>query len=108
MDKNEKYIDTIKNILKKYPYTFYLFGSRSKKNYKQYSDFDICYFTKFSLLIKNQILEDFENSKLPVLVDLVFWDHFTDEFKDNIKNDLLLLQKGPEEDNHKNQRLCLN
>ena len=84
----------IKDILKKYPYTFYAFGSRVKGNHKKFSDLDLCFFEDIPGNIKAHIDEEFENSDLPYKVDLVNWDSCSIDFKKLIKNDLTCVQSG--------------
>ena len=50
----------IENLLEKYPYTFYAFGSRAKKTSKKFSDLDLCYLEKIP---DNIILYDSHNDR---------------------------------------------
>jgi predicted nucleotidyltransferase len=79
----------IKAILSKYPYSFYVFGSRVKGNPQPLSDLDLCYMNTIPPEIINQLAEDFEESDLPYKVDLVNWHAISDEFKNTIKDDLI-------------------
>lgn len=76
----------ILDILNKYPYEFYLFGSRIKGTAKRFSDLDICYKEKIPDATIGEIAEAFDNSDLPYTVDLVAWWRCTDEFKKLIEN----------------------
>jgi uncharacterized protein len=38
-----KHREIIHNILKKYPYKFYAYGSRVKGTARKYSDLDLCF-----------------------------------------------------------------
>jgi predicted nucleotidyltransferase len=60
----------IKDILSKYPYQFYAYGSRVKGNAWKYSDLDLCYFDIPSQEI-TKIREEFTKSNLPFFVELV-------------------------------------
>lgn len=79
----------VKSILAKYPYKFYVFGSRAKGNYKKYSDLDICYKDDIPLSIKAKIEGDFEDSALPFTVDLLDLKTCDNSFKDKIQNDMV-------------------
>jgi predicted nucleotidyltransferase len=52
----------IREILNKYPYKFYAFGSRAKNCAKKFSDLDICFMDNIPYNIRAHIEEDFENS----------------------------------------------
>jgi hypothetical protein len=82
----------IREILNKYPYKFYAFGSRSKKLLlKNSHDLDICFMDNIPYNIRAHIEEDFENSNLPFIVELIDWNLCDDKFKAMIKKDLILL-----------------
>lgn len=89
-----RHLEIIQDILKKYPYTFYAFGSRAKDNAKRFSDLDICFKDPIPLNVQSHIEEDFEESNLPFKVDLVDWHQMTKEFQVLIEKDLRLIQKG--------------
>ena len=54
---------TLKQILHKYPYQFYAYGSRVKGNARQFSDLDLCYQEEISLETVCQIKEELEGIK---------------------------------------------
>lgn len=83
----------VQMILKKYPYDFYVFGSRAKGGAKKLSDLDLCYFDSISLKELIQLEDDFIESNLPYKVDLVNWHQCSDEFQSLIKQDMILLPK---------------
>ena len=87
--------EIVKTILKKYPYTFYAFGSRTKSNPKRFSDLDLCFVDNIPWNIRAHIEEDFDDSNLPYKVDLVDWNRCDENFQKLIKTDLTLVQKGP-------------
>jgi predicted nucleotidyltransferase len=91
-----KHRKIIIDIVQKYPYTFYIFGSRSKGKVRPLSDLDICVMEDVPNNIKVHMLDDFEESDLPFTVDIVYWNRLKEPFKNLIKNDLELLWK-PEE-----------
>jgi predicted nucleotidyltransferase len=66
-----RHYQIIQKILSKYPYQFYAYGSRVKGNARKLSDLDICYREDISDAIAFQIEEEFKESDLPFLVELV-------------------------------------
>ncbi len=82
-----KYLQIIKDIVNKYPFKVYAFGSRVKGSHHDLSDLDLCIFGDVSTLTKNNINEDFENSELPFKVDIVEWNKIDDNFQTLIEDD---------------------
>src|SRR6185295_18961938 len=89
----EKHHKIIQQILDKYPYNFYAYGSRVKGTARKYSDLDICYQEEVPLSIISQIREQFTESNLPFEVELVNCKHMRPKFQELIKSDLTLLTK---------------
>ena len=89
----ERHKKIIKDILSKYPYSFYAFGSRVKGSNKKLSDLDLCFFENIPWNIRSHIDEDFEESDLPFTVDVVDWNMCDDSFKQIIEKDLVCIQK---------------
>jgi predicted nucleotidyltransferase len=89
----DRHLKIIQEILSKYPYTFYAFGSRARGNPKQFSDLDLCFVQEIPLKTQIAIESDFEESDLPYKVDLVNWNTMNDDFKKIIEKDLVLLQE---------------
>ena len=87
----EKHFRIIKNILKKYPYAFYAYGSRVKGNNRRFSDLDLCYRENIPIKIIAEIKEKLEESNLPYRVDLVSWNDLSSRFQKLIEGDLFLL-----------------
>ena len=85
----EKHKKIITEILAKYPYEFYVFGSRAKGKAKKFSDLDICFFDNIPWSIRAHLDEDFEESNLPYTVDIVDFNMCDDNFKQAIKSDLI-------------------
>ncbi|WNE41610.1 MAG: hypothetical protein AM1032_000350 [Mycoplasmataceae bacterium] len=81
----------LKNILSKYPYHFYAYGSRTKGTARKFSDLDLCYYDNLSWEEVGELREDLANSNLLLIVELVSWNKMRPAFQDNIKNDLLIL-----------------
>lgn len=83
----------LNRILSQYPYTFYAFGSRVKNTSKKFSDLDLCFKEKVSGRIISKIMGELEDSDLPIKVDLIYWGDCSDNFKKQIENDLVCIQK---------------
>jgi uncharacterized protein len=66
-----KYQKIINKILRKYPYKFFAYGSRVKGTARKLSDLDLCYQDNLSDALVFQIEEEFKESDLPFLVELV-------------------------------------
>jgi len=81
----------LKQILSKYPYHFYAYGSRVKGTARKFSDLDLCYQEEIPLEIICQIKEDLEESDLPFFVELVSWKQMRPEFQELIGEDLTAL-----------------
>ncbi|MES2252424.1 MAG: nucleotidyltransferase domain-containing protein [Pseudomonadota bacterium] len=91
---DDQHLNIVENVLKKYPYTFYAFGSRAKGNPKRLSDLDLCFIENIPGNIRSHIDEDFENSDLPYKVDIVDWHMCDENFQKLIRKDLHLIQMG--------------
>jgi predicted nucleotidyltransferase len=78
---SDKHLAIIKNILRKYNYSFYLFGSRITDKAKQFSDVDLFYTDDIPIKHLLQLEEEFENSDLPYKVDLVDYNKCDHEFQ---------------------------
>lgn len=87
-----RHLAIVQDILSKYSYSFYAFGSRARGNPKTLSDLDICFFDKIPSNIVMHIEEDFEESDLPYKVDIVDWNKCSDDFRALIKKDLVQIQ----------------
>lgn len=79
----------VHQILSKYPYQFYVFGSRAKGNTRSRSDLNLCFKDQIPLSVQSHIEEDFEESDFPFLVDLVDWNMIDEGFKKHIEKDLV-------------------
>lgn len=90
----KRHWNIVRTILKKYPYTFYAFGSRVKGTARPLSDFDICYKESIPSPTIVKLEGDFEDSDLPFKVDLISWDQCDDNFRKRIENDLTVIQVG--------------
>ncbi len=91
VDIKEKHLTIVKEILKKYSYTFYVYGSRAKKKARKNSDLDLCYKEKIPGKVISSIKEQFEESDLPFKVDIVSWENMSPTFQKLIEKDLVVL-----------------
>jgi len=89
MSKQDKKI--LEQILSKYPYRFYAYGSRVKGTARKYSDLDICYQENIPSYVLMEIERDLEESHLPFIVELVNWKYMQPAFQKIIHKDLTLL-----------------
>jgi len=91
----EKYLNYILDILSKnIPNSaYYIFGSRAKGNYKEYSDIDIAVKSsdKIPSDTMSKVMLEFENSTLPYEVDVVDLDSIKPDFKNLIIDSLVKL-----------------
>ena len=67
----KKHLEIVLQILHKYPYHFYAYGSRVKGTARKYSDLDLCYQENIPISITRKIKEEFEESILPFRVEIV-------------------------------------
>jgi type I restriction enzyme S subunit len=90
--------DEVCHILKKYAgdYCVWAFGSRVKGNAKTYSDLDLAIMTKQPLSLSEmaQLTEAFDESNLPIRVDIVDWAATNEVFQKIIEKDKVVIQKG--------------
>ena len=92
----DRHLAFIKETLRKFvpnpTAKFYVFGSRAKGNFREYSDIDIAVDSKdFTPDVKSKLEFEFENSTFPYEIDVVDLNNISDNFKDLIKDDLVLL-----------------
>ena len=67
----ENHYQIVQQILSKYPYRFYAYGSRVKGTARKLSDLDICYQDEIPDTTAFLIEEEFKESDLPFEVELV-------------------------------------
>lgn len=94
----EKYIEFIKGTIKTYfpddDIKCYIFGSRAKGEYQEYSDIDIALQlgdVKISIDKIGQILMAFKDSTLPYEVDVIDLNSIDNKFKNIIQDSLIEL-----------------
>ncbi len=84
-EKEEK---IIKDILRKYPYDFYYYGSRVKGDFTKASDLDILT-SELSYSELEEIENQFNKSRIPYVVNLSLKSNMDEKFYNLIKNDLV-------------------
>ena len=94
----KRYLDYILQILRENipqkDAKFYIFGSRAKGSFKEYSDIDIAVKLtdgKISADILGKILLVFSDSTLPYEVDVIDLNAIDEKFRDLIKDSLVEL-----------------
>lgn len=85
----KKHLEIIRKILKKYPYSFFVYGSRVKGNAKKFSDLDLCYKEKIPSKDLVNLVWEFQESDLPFKVELADWHTCPPRFKSRIEKDLI-------------------
>lgn len=88
--------EIVKNILSKYPYSFYAFGSRVKNSNKKFSDLDLCVMSNLSSLEMFYLNDEFEESNLPFKIDIKrYFADMDQNFRNLIYQDMTLIQVSP-------------
>ena len=84
--------NTLRNYIKDENAKIYIFGSRAKGNFREYSDVDIAVdSTDFTPEIKSKLEIEFENSLFPYEVDIVDLNNIKENFKAVIQDSMVLL-----------------
>ncbi len=96
----DRHLDFVLSVLKRnisdVDAKFYIFGSRAKGTNKKYSDIDIAVDLngkKLDISVLGKILIEFQESTLPYEVDVVDLNSIDDNFRNLIKNDLVLVEE---------------
>ena len=86
---NKISFEKIKSVIDKYSnYTFKVFGSRARGDFKKGSDIDIAVLEEVDNKTKFNIMNDFDSLDIPYQVDLVFIkDVSKQEFLKSIERD---------------------
>ncbi len=88
----EKELEIIKDILLPFreKYEFFAYGSRVRGDFRELSDLDIMIKGANPAKLENieKLKEDFDNSNLPYIVNIVDYFSLTESFYDIIKEDL--------------------
>lgn len=77
-------------------YSVWAFGSRVKGNAKTYSDLDLAIIGQKPLSLSQiaQLTEAFDESNLPIRVDIVDWASTNKAFKEIIQQQKVVIQEG--------------
>ncbi len=98
IDLNPKHLKTIQYILAEYipDYEVRAFGSRVKWTAKDYSDLDLAVVGNkpLSFKQKGQLAEAFEESNLPIRVDVLDWQSISEGFRQVILERYEVIQKA--------------
>ena len=108
IDLNPKHLKTIQYILAEYIPTYEVraYGSRVKWTAKDYSDLDLVVVGSkpLSLRQKGQLAEAFEESNLPIRVDVLDWQSISEGFRHGILEKYEVIQKAqPTKQNHNSE-----
>lgn len=87
----KRHWEIIQQILSKYPYKVYAYGSRVKGNARKLSDLDLCYYDDIPCSVTGEMQEEFTQSNLPFIVELVNWKNMRPAFQKLIQKDLVLI-----------------
>ena len=92
----DRHLNFIKETLKKYipnpEAKFYIFGSRARGKFREYSDVDIAIdCPDLETSVKTKLEIEFENSTFPYEVDIVDLNNIKENFRNLIQDDLVLL-----------------
>ncbi len=90
-------LNVVCGILKIYAsdYAVWAFGSRVKGKAKKYSDLDLAIMTQQSLSFSKMAIlkEAFDESDLPIRVDVVDWAETSETFRKIIEQDKVVIQE---------------
>lgn len=76
------------SITAQYPFPFYAYGSRVKGKAKRLSDLDLMILEDVEAGQVESVREAFEESDLPIKVDVSLWSELSDEFRQQVQGDL--------------------
>lgn len=98
LNLDQRYINMILDILATYaPYDMvWAYGSRIKNKAHSGSDLDLVLISKDNDVSQKIILlrEAFSESNLPILIDILDWNTIPETFKDEIKQQHVVLREG--------------
>ncbi len=94
------HFEVLVSILSRYPYSFYIFGSRITPDAKKLSDIDLFYKDTIPDRILGNIEEDFEESDLPYKVDLLDYNKCDEGFKKILNAQHIILLRSDNELKH--------
>jgi predicted nucleotidyltransferase len=80
--------EMVVSITARYPFHFYAYGSRVKGKAKRLSDLDLVILEDVQASQLESVREAFEESDLPIKVDVSVWSELSDEFRQQVQDDL--------------------
>lgn len=89
-----RHLKMVQSILQNISFPVFAFGSRTKKNYKKFSDLDLCVFGNVDQKIVDDLKDAFSLSDLPFFVDVVAWRKLDEDFQKIIKKNFILIHSG--------------
>lgn len=103
LDLNPHHLETVKRILAEHlpGREVRAFGSRATWTAWEYSDLDLAVVSPQPLdwKVRSSVQEAFEESDLPIRVDVVDWDSLSDGFRRTIDRDCVVLQQASTSNN---------
>lgn len=81
-------LEMVLSITAQYPFPFYAYGSRVKGKAKRLSDLDLMILEDVEAGQVESVREAFEESDLPIKVDVSLWSELSDEFRQQVQGDL--------------------
>lgn len=106
IDLNPKHLKTIQYILAEHipDYEVRAFGSRVKWTAKDFSDLDLVVVGSkpLNLRQRGQLTEAFEESNLPIRVDVLDWQSISEVFRQGILKEYVVIQKAQPSKQDKN------
>lgn len=80
--------EIVASITARYPFSFYAYGSRVKGTAKRLSDLDLVILDDVQAGEVESVREAFEESDLPIKVDVSLWSELSEEFRQQVRGDL--------------------
>ena len=97
IDLSPNHLKTVRQILAEHVPACEVraFGSRVTQSAKKYSDLAVVGVTALDRNTLARLKEAFEDSDLPILVDVLDWQEISQSFREIIAKDYAVLQKMP-------------
>jgi ribosomal protein S18 acetylase RimI-like enzyme/predicted nucleotidyltransferase len=90
-------LEIIKEILKSYPYSFYVYGSRTKGNQQKFSDINLFIIDETQpASLPAQLKGEFEESDLSITIDVNSWFDIQEDFRCLVEKDLTIFHANPD------------
>ena len=94
IDLEKRHLDLLRDLLKKYypKKQVWVYGSRVKGTAKNTSDIDLVIFDSLDEQYYT-LKEALDESDIPFLIQIMRWEHITQDFKDTILDTYFIVQK---------------